>query len=89
MMRKTLRMGMAMGVIVRVVDVEAQPGECVIAVVEEGAGHLGRQSRRPLRGEHFLAQVRKGVADGGDEHVAGHAADGVEMDVQHRGLASR
>ena len=66
---------------VRIVHHEPHAGEGMVAMLEHCARHLGGQARRPDRAEHALAQIRESVEHGGDEHIACHAADGVEVEV--------
>ena len=69
------------GPVRRPFDQEAQSGQHMVAVLDDAAGDVLRQPASADRLQHSLPQIREGVQHGGDEHVAGHAADGVEVEV--------
>ncbi len=78
MVRAEQRPGLA-----RLRDAETQPGQRVVAMLGHTDVHFGRQARSTNRRDHAVAQIRKRVEHGGDEHVARHAADCVEMNMHH------
>ena len=91
-MGMTVHMRVAVRVLMGIVHLEAPPGQHLVAVRDEPALDLGRQASGALRGENVLFEFRKRVDRSGQEHVAGHAADRVEVDVErgrHAGLESR
>ncbi len=65
----------------RSLDQKAQAGQNIVPVLDGTAGDVLRQSAGADRLQHSIPQMGKGVQHGGDEHVAGHAADGVEVEM--------
>ncbi len=63
-------------------DHEASTGEDAVIVSDEFAGNL-RQGGPDAR-QHTRFLVRKRIEEGGGEHVAGDAAEGVEMYLHAR-----
>ena len=65
-----------------VLEAETQAAHAAAhARLEHRAPDRGREHRGGIR-EHPLAQLRHGVEERGDEHVARDAADRIEMDVR-------
>ena len=62
-------------------DGEAEPAQDAVIVRPDRAGEA--RIDRPDAGGHALTVLGKGVQQGRGEHVAGHAAERVEVDV-HR-----
>ena len=83
-----------MGMIVRMVrlawawrrgisgDQKATAGQDVIAMGNEPAFRLRAKLQRRDRRLHRRPEFRKGVEKRGDEHVAGPAAERIEMNIQ-------
>ncbi len=70
-------------VMVNLSDFESCAGKHVVAVPKQAALHR----RECLRsGDSAFAQVGKSIQQGGDEHVAGDAANRVEVQVQQGGV---
>src|SRR5882724_11678852 len=63
---------------------ETQAGQRMILVFGESDVHLGWQAGGANRRHHAVAQIRKRVEHGGDEHIARHASDRVEMNMHRR-----
>jgi hypothetical protein len=70
-------------------DLEPASGEDAVGMGGEGAGHPGRrvggglgEGGADVAGDPRLV-LRESIEQGGDEHIAGHAAKGVEMDLHH------
>ena len=42
------------------------------------------RQNRPSIGQHARPKIREGIKQGGNEHIAGDAADRIEVDVRHR-----
>ena len=72
----------------------AREPEAQAAQAGAGAGRedrragTGRQHGRGIR-QHARPQIRQGVEHRGDKHVAGDAADRIEMDVRRSHHAAR
>ena len=65
----------------RLLDQEAQARQHMVAMLDDAAGDvLPASPPARIACEHAILQIRESIQHGGDEHVAGHAADGVEMD---------
>ena len=63
------------------VDDETQASQCVITVLADRQSNIGRQACCANRLEHAVAQIRKRIEHSGNEHVAGDAANRVEVDM--------
>ncbi len=63
------------------VDDETQTRQRMISVFPYGQLDIGGQTRRLYRFERAIAQIRECIEHGGNEHVAGNAADCVQVNV--------
>jgi hypothetical protein len=84
-MNMTDMVGTSVSVVPGSGDGETLPGKNMIAVLDDAGSPVGRQSAGADRVDQAIGEFRPGVKYRCDEHIAGNAAQSIQLNVHCRG----